>query len=68
MDIDWEKERLNRQFEKRQDLLLGGSILLLLVGLFLLICLLFSVADEEAGPASWISLGIAGAGELAEVT
>ena len=65
MDIDWEKERLNRQFEKRQDLLLGGSILLLLVGLFLLICLLFSVADEEAGPASWISLGIAGAGELA---
>ncbi len=60
MDIDWEKERLNRQFEKRQDLLLGGSILLLLVGLFLLICLLFSVADEEDSPASWVSFRIAG--------
>lgn len=63
--MEREKERLSRQFEKRQNLLLGGSILLLLIGLFMLVCLFFSVTDEEMGPASWLGCGVAGAGEFA---
>lgn len=63
--MERERERLRCQFEKRQNLLMAGSILLILAGLFMFVCLFISMTDEEMGPVSWISCGIAGIWEVA---
>ena len=63
--MERERERLRCQFEKRQNLLMAGSVLLILAGLFMFVCLFVSMTDEEMGPVSWISCGIAGIWEVA---